>query len=530
MSTSYETHSAPKETYSSIAIKRIFNDMKDLNKDPLDKEGIYHYFDEDNISNAYIMIIGPEDTPYENGFYFFKFSFPTSYPFSPPQVKFCTLDGNVRFNPNLYTYGKVCLSLINTWEGPKWTSCQTVRSVLISLRGLVLGVKYPLQNEPGYETETGVKAEAYNNVIQHENYRVAVVKMIEYTPSGFEYFKPIMIDYLKNKYIRYFQKLTELSKNDGKYISSPVYSMHTTYNYYQSLKSIQNILLQNGFEIPKVNITPIVSKEEEKSEDNITLILKPPSVNPNNFYKGYQMISDKDGKLYEVKKGLNKKNRWALVEGSDSQGESVVIHKEPAVIQKEPMVAQKEPVVIQKEPVVIQKEPVVADDKEDVSSVSIIELDLTKKKTVPSEAASNYEVGFVKQSDNDKNYYVVKEILRANTTYKRWSKIADVKALKILEELSKDKTLGKKIIKEKKTVKNSLLTELNKTDNVAQIVKTIDILETKEESQKTRKAPNQSAKDYEVGYELISDNDGKIYVVKQVGTGDKQFKRWVLKK
>jgi uncharacterized Fe-S cluster-containing protein len=139
-------------------------------------------------------------------------------------------------------------------------------------------------------------------------------------------------------------------------------------------------------------------------------------------------------------------------------------------------------------------------------------------------------VGFVKQSENDKNYYVVKEFLRGNTTYKRWSKIADVKAVKILEELSKDKTLSEKIIKEKKTVKNTLLTELNKTENVAHIVKTIDTLETKEESQKTRKAPNQSAKDYEVGYELISDNDGKIYVVKQVGTGDKQFKRWVLKK
>lgn len=37
------------------------------------------------------------------------------------QVHFLTTGaGRVRFNPNLYACGKVCLSLLGTWTGPSW--------------------------------------------------------------------------------------------------------------------------------------------------------------------------------------------------------------------------------------------------------------------------------------------------------------------------------------------------------------------------------------------------------------------------
>jgi hypothetical protein len=37
------------------------------------------------------------------------------------QVQFLTTGGGqVRFNPNLYNCGKVCLSLLGTWSGPSW--------------------------------------------------------------------------------------------------------------------------------------------------------------------------------------------------------------------------------------------------------------------------------------------------------------------------------------------------------------------------------------------------------------------------
>ena len=83
----------------SFARKRILVDIKNIRKnEDLEKCGIHVKFNEDNIFNAQALIIGPKDTPYENGFYFFDINFPSDYPMNPPKVKFCTLDGRVRFN------------------------------------------------------------------------------------------------------------------------------------------------------------------------------------------------------------------------------------------------------------------------------------------------------------------------------------------------------------------------------------------------------------------------------------------------
>ena len=93
-----------------ITKKRIMKDMKEV-KD-LEKMGIYVHWDDENMFKAWAMIVGPEDTPYENGFLFFEFNFPERYPFENPSGKFLTSDGQTRLHPNLYTNGKICLSLL----------------------------------------------------------------------------------------------------------------------------------------------------------------------------------------------------------------------------------------------------------------------------------------------------------------------------------------------------------------------------------------------------------------------------------
>ena len=65
--------------------------------------------------------IRPSDSPYMGGIYEFDIEFPPTYPSVPPLVTFkTTAGGRVRFNPNLYESGKVCLSLLGTWSGEKW--------------------------------------------------------------------------------------------------------------------------------------------------------------------------------------------------------------------------------------------------------------------------------------------------------------------------------------------------------------------------------------------------------------------------
>ena len=151
----------------STNAKRLIKDIKDILKNPLHNEGVFYQHDTDEMLKGYAMIIGPTHGVYANGIYFFKFNFPTDYPFSPPSVEYCTNDGTTRFNPNLYRQGKVCLSILNTWEGDSWTSCQTIRSVLLQL--LLLFHDKPLLNEPGV-TINHKDFKNYHDIIEYKNY------------------------------------------------------------------------------------------------------------------------------------------------------------------------------------------------------------------------------------------------------------------------------------------------------------------------------------------------------------------------
>ena len=65
-----------------------------------------------------ILIMGSEDTPYAHGAYEFDLIAKGRYPLEPPQMTLkTTANGIVRFNPNLYNTGYVCLSLLGTWRG-----------------------------------------------------------------------------------------------------------------------------------------------------------------------------------------------------------------------------------------------------------------------------------------------------------------------------------------------------------------------------------------------------------------------------
>ena len=116
---------------------RLLRDVKNIMKNPLTSNGIYYVHSEDDMYKGYAMIIGPSDSPYEDGFYFFKLELHHTYPLNPPKDIYLTQGDFIRFNPNLYTNGKVCVSILNTWSGPEWTTSCTLNSVLLSLQTLL---------------------------------------------------------------------------------------------------------------------------------------------------------------------------------------------------------------------------------------------------------------------------------------------------------------------------------------------------------------------------------------------------------
>lgn len=109
---------------------------------------------------AKAMIIGPEETPYAFCPLVFDIVYPPDYPFSSPTVKIITTDGHTRFHPNLYVNGKVCLSILGTWKGPKWAPAMTISTVLSSIQSLL--DNNPIVNEPGWENLTLADHKAKN--------------------------------------------------------------------------------------------------------------------------------------------------------------------------------------------------------------------------------------------------------------------------------------------------------------------------------------------------------------------------------
>jgi ubiquitin-conjugating enzyme E2 Z len=220
-------------------ISRLVKDVKQIMKNPLIDNGIYYIHDDENILKGYALIIGPSDTPYFGGYYFFEFNFPSDYPFSPPKLKYMTNDGKTRFNPNLYKCGKVCLSILNTWNGEKWSSCQTISSILLTLAS-ILNEK-PFLNEPGQNIKTPDFI-PYQKSIEYSNIYFSICEIItnfnKYIPYKFNVFLP----FIKESFLTNYDKLVSFvqSKHNIKeYARVSIYNMDTSIDYELLLSKLE---------------------------------------------------------------------------------------------------------------------------------------------------------------------------------------------------------------------------------------------------------------------------------------------------
>ena len=74
--------------------------------------------DKERVDTMKVLICGAEGTPYAHGAFEFDLFCDNNYPNGPPKMNLTTTGaGAIRFNPNLYACGKVCLSLLGTWQG-----------------------------------------------------------------------------------------------------------------------------------------------------------------------------------------------------------------------------------------------------------------------------------------------------------------------------------------------------------------------------------------------------------------------------
>lgn len=163
--------------------RRLAHDIQALARDPLMVHGIYYKHDEQNMFVGHALIVGPPDTPYFGGLYFFDFEFQPDYPQSPPRVTLMTRAPRVRFHPNLYENGKVCLSILNTWQGNQWSSRQTIASVLLALFSLLDA--RPLLHEPHCTTDNR-DFHKYTHYVHYKNLEFAVHATSAYFDNYFD--------------------------------------------------------------------------------------------------------------------------------------------------------------------------------------------------------------------------------------------------------------------------------------------------------------------------------------------------------
>ena len=127
---------------SSLKIKRLAGDLKNLKKKPI--EGIIAGpIDENDLTKWKGRVEGAKGTPFEGGYFHFKIDIPENYPFEPPEVKMITKV----YHPNInYESGNICVNIL---KKDNWTSTNSIQSVLLSLQGLLTNpnTKDPLMGE-----------------------------------------------------------------------------------------------------------------------------------------------------------------------------------------------------------------------------------------------------------------------------------------------------------------------------------------------------------------------------------------------
>jgi ubiquitin-protein ligase len=349
---------------------RILKEFKEIYKNPADidndiykiNDGIYVYINDVNINNVLIQIIGPSETPYAYGNYFFTFAYSKNYPFEAPVVKFMTTDGNIRFNPNLYSNGKVCLSILGTWSGPPWEPTMSLAIVCEYLKSILND--NPLENEPGFENKKNQVMTNYVLYVDINNYNYAINYILRNKPYQlFDKFN----NTINNEFIKNLNNIYEIIKkkkkneciNSYKNLTISPYNKIIQTNYHNIYSGILEnvahmIYLHITYKCFDSETTSILIDFYKNHKDEIILI------NKNIFYKKltsilvsnislvnqYEFSDDIALMLYQIKykelfnnycdnfKNKNKIELWEHYSNKYKNGISVNINKIKSVFLK----------------------------------------------------------------------------------------------------------------------------------------------------------------------------------------------------
>ncbi|XP_034458143.1 ubiquitin-conjugating enzyme E2 G1-like [Hippoglossus hippoglossus] len=135
--TKYNSQHAPGDSMTEQSSLLLRKQLGELNKNPVEgfSAGLV---DDDDIYQWEVVVIGPQDTLFEGGFFKATLTFPRDYPHRPPKMKFVT----EIWHPNVAKNGDVCISILHEpgedkygYEKPeeRWLPIHTVETIMISV-------------------------------------------------------------------------------------------------------------------------------------------------------------------------------------------------------------------------------------------------------------------------------------------------------------------------------------------------------------------------------------------------------------
>lgn len=116
--------------------RRLIKELNDIKKNNIPNISV-GLSNKDNLFEWEAVIIGPTETPYENGIFKLDISIPSNYPFKAPIVIFKTKI----YHPNINSGGNICLDILKT----QWSPALTISKVLLSVCSLLSD---PNPNDP----------------------------------------------------------------------------------------------------------------------------------------------------------------------------------------------------------------------------------------------------------------------------------------------------------------------------------------------------------------------------------------------
>ena len=110
-----------------MALRRINKELIDFAKDP--PENCSAGPQNTDLFNWSATIMGPQDSPFQDGIFNLIIHFPTDYPFKPPKVNFTTKI----YHPNISSSGSICLDILKQ----QWSPALTINKILLSICSLL---------------------------------------------------------------------------------------------------------------------------------------------------------------------------------------------------------------------------------------------------------------------------------------------------------------------------------------------------------------------------------------------------------